>query len=281
MTVDDMAAVTGAHFGVGEAGFGCGAYLPMQVRGSVIGCLVLARLGGRPRFEQEEIAPAETFASALAVVLDLAGTRVSLQEVKLAAEHERIARDLHDTVIQRLFAIGMGLQSTEREAGPALGGRIHSTVDAIDEVIREIRETIFDLSHPSDDSSEQSLRSRVRKVLADATDQLGFAPRLEFRGPVESSVPDELYSDVAAVAREALSNVARHAKASTADVIVAADDATLTVFVSDDGIGMSDSPSAGHGIANLSSRASDLGGDLRISGRRPSGTVVVWRVPLQ
>jgi signal transduction histidine kinase len=240
----------------------------------------LARRGGRPCFEADEIAAGETFASALAVVLDLAGTRVSLEEVKLAAEHERIARDLHDTVIQRLFAIGMGLQATEREAGPAVGGRIRSTVDAIDEVIREIRETIFDLSHPSDDSSGQRLRSQVRKVLRDATDQLGFAPRLEFRGPVESSVPDELISDVAAVVREALSNVARHARATAADVIVAGDDTTLTIMVSDDGLGMSDSPSAGHGIANLSSRASDLGGDLKISARKPSGTVVVWKVPL-
>ncbi len=279
--VRNMSSESTVHPKVRAAGFGCGAYLPMLNRGSAVGCVVVARTSGRRCFERGEVAAAETFAASLAVVLDLASTRVSLDEVRLVAEQERIARDLHDTVIQRLFAIGMGLQAAQRDASSGVADRLRSSVDALDEVIREIRETIFDLNHPLDESSGRGLRSGVRKVLSDARDQLGFAPRLEFRGPVEASVPEGLNAEVAAVIREALSNVARHAKAGSADVIVSVEDVTLSVVVSDDGIGVSDHPSAGSGIRNLSARAEQLGGALMLRGRKPSGTVLIWRVPLR
>lgn len=279
--VQDMSSDSSVHPRVRAGGFGCGAYLPMLNRGSAVGCVIVARTAGRGCFETGHVAAAETFAASLAVVLDLASTRVSLDEVRLVAEQERIARDLHDTVIQRLFAIGMGLQAAQRDAGPRAADRIRSSVDAIDEVIREIRETIFDLNHPSDESAGHGLRSGVRKVLSDACDQLGFAPRLEFRGPVEASVPDAMRPEVTAVIREALSNVARHANATSADVIVSAEDVTLGVVVSDDGVGVSDHPSAGSGLRNLATRAEQLGGDLHLTGRKPSGTVLTWRVPLR
>lgn len=279
--VQDMSSEPTVHPRLRAGGFGCGAYLPMLNRGSAVGCVIVARTAGGSCFEKGQLAAAETFAASLAVVLDLASTRVSLDEVRLVAEQERIARDLHDTVIQRLFAIGMGLQAAQRDAGPGAADRIRSSVDAIDEVIREIRETIFDLNHPSDESAGQGLRSGVRKVLRDACDQLGFAPRLEFRGPVEASVPDRMCQEVTAVIREALSNVARHAKATSADVIVSVEDVTLSVIVSDDGVGVSEHPSAGWGLGNLTTRAEQLGGDLKLTVRKPSGTVLIWRVPLR
>ncbi len=279
--VEDLSSEPKVHPRVRAGGFGCGAYLPMLNQDSAVGCVIVARAAGKGCFERGEVAAAETFAASLAVVLDLASTRVSLDEVRLAAEQERIARDLHDTVIQRLFAIGMGLQAAQRDAGPGVADRLRSSVDAIDEVIREIRETIFDLNHPPDDSAGQGLRAGVRKVLSDAREQLGFSPRLEFRGPVEASVPDGMYPELTAVIREALSNVARHARATSADVIVSVEDVMLSVVVSDDGVGVSDHPSAGSGIRNLSTRAEQLGGDLKLTGRKPSGTVVIWRVPLR
>jgi signal transduction histidine kinase len=196
----------------------------------------------------------------------------------MTSEQERIARDLHDTVIQRLFALGMRLQAAERLADGAVAERIGGAVDAIDQVIREIRETIFDLNRP--DSSGPNLRQLVRSVAAESTEQLGFAPRLAFRGPVEAAVGDELAQHLVMVLREALSNVARHAQASNVDVVLIAADGSVTMSVADDGIGMPEGLSAGHGMENMRARARELGGELLVSGRSPSGTLLRWQVPI-
>ena len=123
----------------------------------------------------------------------------------MTSEHERIARDLHDTVIQRLFGLGMRLQAAERLAQGPAAERIRETVDAIDEVIREIRETIFDLNRR--DSTDPDLRQKFRQVTAEAAGHLGFNPRIAFRGPVEATLDEELTNQLLAVLREALANV--------------------------------------------------------------------------
>ena len=150
-------------------------------------------------------------------------------------------------------------------------------MQAIDEVIREIRETIFDLNRPP--GADFDVRQRVRAVAGEVGAEVGFTPRITFRGPVEAAVSDEMISHLLAVLREALTNVGRHARASTVDVVVAATAETVTLSVADDGIGPSSGPSAGHGLANMADRAAELGGELTISSRRPKGTLLLWTVP--
>ncbi len=259
------------------AGLGPGAYLPMLAEDSAIGVLVVARLRGSAPFSEAEVASLEVFASAAAVVLALGSARDELEELRVVAEQERIARELHDTVIQRLFALGMSLQGAERLAEPAVAERIGAAVDGIDQVIREIRQTIFDLQGPPGRGG--GLRQQVGVVAAEAAAQLGFPPRVTFRGPVEAVMSGALASHVLSVLREALSNVARHAKATRVEVTVEASDSAVTVSVADDGVGIADHHRQGNGLVNMASRAAQLGGELTVTPRRPTGTLLRWRVP--
>jgi two-component system, NarL family, sensor histidine kinase DevS len=277
VSVEDMTTHPAVLAEARIAGLGPGLYLPMLAESGPVGSLVVARSTGAPAFSPSEVNAAEVFASAAAIVLALDTARQALEETRLISEHERIARDLHDTVIQRLFALGMGLQAAGRLAPDPVAEWIRDTVDSIDEVIREIRETIFDLNRP--DSDTPYLRQQVRMVAAEAAEHLGFGPRLAFRGPVEAAVTDEMTGHLLAVLREALANVGRHARASSVDVVVSVEDGQVTLSVADDGIGISDSPSAGQGTINMRSRAETLGGSFTVGRRSPSGTRVQWRVP--
>ena len=277
VVVDDMRAEPSVLSEARNRGFGPGAYFPMLTQDGPIGALVVARDPHAEPFNSVESAAAEVFASAAAVGIALGGARDTLEAMHLVTEHERIARDLHDTVIQRLFALGMGLQGAQRLASGAVGERISQSVQAIDEVIREIRETIFDLNRPP--GADLDVRQRVREAAGEVGGQVGLTPRTTFRGPVEAAVSDEMISHLLAVLREALTNVGRHARASTVDVVVAATADTVTLSVADDGIGPSSGPSAGHGLANMADRAAQLGGELTVSSRRPRGTLLVWTVP--
>jgi PAS domain S-box-containing protein len=297
LLVEDMTAEPAVLSEARSADLGPGLYIPMSSETGPLGALVLARSHTEPAFGQGEVSVAEVFASAAAIVLALGSARQSLEDLRMTAEQERIARDLHDTVIQRLFALGMRLQAAERLADAAVAERIRGAVDAIDQVIREIRETIFDLNRP--DSDDPHLRQMLRRVAAESADQLGFAPRLAFRGPVEVAVSEELAQHLVMVLREALSNVARHAKASNVDVVLVAADGSVTMSVADDGVGMPEMAgmpegvgrpegvgvpeglSAGHGMENMRTRAGQLGGELTVSGRSPSGTLLRWQVPIR
>jgi two-component system, NarL family, sensor histidine kinase DevS len=260
-----------------EAGFGPGAYLPMLTQDGPIGALVVARETGFDGFVQAEVDAVEVFAAATAVGTALGAARNTLEDLHIVSEHERIARDLHDTVIQRLFALGMGLQGAQRLADDQVSERIRLAVEAIDEVIREIRETIFDLNRPP--AAGLDIRQQVRAVVTDIGIQLGLHPRLSFRGPVEARTSDETLTHLLAVLREAITNAARHARASKVDVVLMATPDTITLSVADDGIGMPDGPSAGHGLTNMADRAARLGGELIITQRRPTGTLLQWKTP--
>ncbi|HET6964972.1 MAG TPA: PAS domain S-box protein [Acidimicrobiales bacterium] len=278
--VPDMSGEPDVMVEARELALGPGIYLPMQAEGGPVGSLVLARAREAAPFDHAERRAAQVFASAAAIVLALGTARESLDRMRMAAEHERIARDLHDTVIQRLFGLGMRLQAAERLAEGPVAERIRATVDSIDEVIREIRETIFDLNRP-EGADESSLRVRARDLVAEAAETLGFRPRLAFRGPVDAAASEDLSVQLLAVLREALSNVSRHAKASGTDVVIAVSDRNLTLTVADDGVGISGHPAAGHGLSNMEARADELGGECSVSTRHPSGTLVHWRVPLR
>lgn len=278
LQVEDLSTHPAALSAAREADLGPGLYLPMLTDQGPVGVLIVARLQGDALYSTAEVGIAEIFASAVAVVLALGSARQALEDARVTAEHERIARDLHDTVIQRLFAMGMRLQATERLADPPVAERISDTVENIDEVIREIRETIFDLNHPNRD--EFNVRYGVRAITGEAAGYLGFSPRVNFRGPVETAVTGALRDQLIPVVREALANVGRHARASSADVLVSVSDGWLMLSVADDGIGISDQPTAGQGTSNMRERAERLGGRLAITRRKPSGTLLQWKVPI-
>jgi PAS domain S-box-containing protein len=197
-------------------------------------------------------------------------------ELSVLEDRERIARDLHDTVIQRLFAAGMSLQAVGAQSPADVQQRLGGVVDELDTTIREIRQAIFRLTaHTLDDTS---LRRRLVAVVDEAEDPLGFAPEVRFDGPIET-VDDERAEHLLAVLREALSNVARHARASHAQARVTVSD-RLELVVTDDGIGIPPDAVPGGGTVNLRERAEALGGTFLVEPGTPRGAVVRWTVPL-
>jgi signal transduction histidine kinase len=197
-----------------------------------------------------------------------------------ASDRERIARDLHDLVIQRVFGVGMRLSSMLSSVPADTAHTLHEVVAELDAVISDIRTTIFDLQSPM--AGSRGLRSGVLSLANDATDRLGFQTRVQFDGPLDTVVDRERGDQLLAVLREALSNVIRHAHAASVDVDVRAG-ADLVLRVSDDGNGLSGGPAPRHGkgLRNMAARAEGLGGTCVVGRRQPQGTLVEWRVPLR
>lgn len=193
-------------------------------------------------------------------------------------DRDRIARDLHDVVIQRLFAIGMRLDAVRKyDMHPVVHSRISGTIDDLDLVIRDIRSTIFDLQRgPGDDG----LRSAAMTLTVEAATHLGCTPRITFTGPVDSLVPEPVAANLLAVLQEALSNAVRHSLASAVEVSIEARADEVVLTVRDDGVGPADSPTGGDGLRNMTARAASLGGTCTVRPRRPLGTEVRWAVPL-
>ncbi|SOB88613.1 sensor histidine kinase [Streptomyces sp. 1331.2] len=243
------------------------------------GVLLLARAAGAPLFEEDESVPLLGFAGQAAVAMELAERRRDSEQIAMLQERDRIARDLHDLAIQRLFATGMTLQGATRFIEhPEATDRVLRAIDDLDETAKTIRATIFGLRLREKGPAAAGLRSRVVEVLERAARPLGFAPALRMSGLLDVTVPPEVADAVIAVLEEALSNAARHARASTVDVTVTAGE-ELTVTVSDDGVGL---PEGGRrsGLANLADRATALGGTFAARARQEGGTELVWRVPL-
>jgi signal transduction histidine kinase len=218
------------------------------------------------------------FAAQASVALELAERRGEAERFAIIQDRDRIGRDLHDLVIQRLFATGMQLQSAMRmvEQDPAeVGIRINRAVDELDGTIRELRSTIYGLQAPLE--GRPSLRAQVLQVIDSATATLGFAPTLRLDGLLDTLATPEASEHVLATLREALSNVARHAHASRVDVLVAVRGSTLQLRVDDDGVGMAQD-AARSGLVNLASRAAELGGSLKVTS--DDGTLLVWQVPV-
>ena len=195
----------------------------------------------------------------------------------IGADRERIARDLHDTVIQRLFASGLQLQAVMARVEPDVRDRIDGVVDGLDETIRELRTAIFALQ-ASNAHGESGLRGELLDLVNEASEALGFHPRLQFDGPIESIGSPER-DHVVPVVREALANVARHARARSVRVIVEVSDRVL-VSVIDDGVGVPGEVLGGQGLRNLAERAAQVGGTLEVVARSEGGTRVLWQAPL-
>jgi signal transduction histidine kinase len=201
----------------------------------------------------------------------------NLRALHTAEERDRIARDLHDLVIQRVFGAGMRLSAMLPTAQEPTAERLREVITELDSVISDIRTTIFGLQN--DAAVRSGLRTGVRELAADATERLGFPPRVRFSGPVDTVVDRERREQLLAVLRESLSNVIRHAAASTVEIEVTAGH-ELVLRVSDDGQGASSDWGEGFGLRNMASRAAELGGSFALGINAPRGTVLQWRVPL-
>ena len=198
----------------------------------------------------------------------------------IAEDRERIARDLHDTVIQELFALGMTLQATVATVtDPEIASRLDSAVIGLDQVIHSIRALIFDIGQ-SRGATGDGLRTEIVDVAAGFTPSLGFEPAVAFRGPVDTAVPETHREHVLAVVREGLANIARHADASAAAVALIVADGSITVRVSDDGTGIPTDATRRSGLGNLANRAIVLGGRFEVERDTKGGTVLRWSVPL-
>jgi PAS domain S-box-containing protein len=198
------------------------------------------------------------------------------QVVAIADDRERIARELHDTVIQRLFASGLALQAAMTRVDAEIAGRLDSIVSDLDQTIGEIRTAIFALEtpHPSD----AGLRGKILDIVREASDSLGHEPRLHFDGPIETTAP-QVAEQLLPTLREALTNVAKHAHAAVTQVNVEIAGGALTLEVIDNGCGVGDVIGTGHGLQNLATRAARLGGALTVEPTQPSGTTLRWTVP--
>lgn len=265
---------------VGPEGLGPAVAVPIGSGEGVRGVVLLVRARGGPAFTEEESEPLRGFAGQAAVAMELAERRDDAEQIALLEDRDRIARDLHDLAIQRLFATGMTLQSAGRfieHEGAA--ERVLRAVDDLDETIKLIRSTIFGL-RSRDDAVGQGLRARAVRAAGEAAPVLGFAPALRMEGLLDTEVPRETADHVVAVLSEALANVARHARARHADIRLAAADGEVRLTVRDDGAGV---PSGGRrsGLRNLAERAEQLGGTLTLSAPpEGTGTVLDWRAPL-
>ena len=196
------------------------------------------------------------------------------QDLRVVEDRERIARDLHDIVIQKLFAAGMTIQGVwSRTTDTDQARRLSSVVDDLDDTIREIRSAIFSLQSNQGDG----VRSEILRIISEERFVLGFEPRVRFEGPVDT-ISEPVATELLATLREALSNVGRHAGASAVEIIVeSGDDVCLTVL--DDGRGIPETDTVGNGIRNLTERATLLGGRCHIASRPGGGTTLEWQVP--
>jgi signal transduction histidine kinase len=257
---------------------------PLATAGSVQGVLVVALAPGANATD-DDFNMIMSFAGQAALALERVRAQEERELLMVLEDRERIARDLHDVVIQRLFATGLSLQSTARMIiREEARDRVSLAVDELDTIIRDIRQSIFELRAPA----ATSLRAEILDALDRAAMTLGFRPRLTTNGPIDYGVPETLRGDVVAVLREALSNVVRHARASKVNVTISVTGANIVIEVVDDGVGVpahatsaSRGPvSTGHGLSNLGSRAADRGGSFRVEAREPSGTALTWSAPL-
>jgi signal transduction histidine kinase len=265
--------------------------VPVLARGEVFGNLYLTDKRGGEGFTQDDEDLIVALAAAAGVAIENARLHARARELDVVTDRERIARDLHDTVIQRLFATGLLLQAAGRVATGELADRIQEAVDDLDETIRQIRSTIFALGVHQ---AGASLRAEVLAVAAEASQSLGFDPRVQLDGPIDAVVPDDTAEHVLSVLREALSNVARHARANRVEVVLQVGDEDLVLRVNDDGTGPGEGGAGregraggggvgagGFGLRNMRSRAEAMGGSLVVEPAMGGGTLLEWRVPLR
>ena len=242
--------------------------VPVRVHGEVYGILYLTNKRSAAEFSDDDEELVMALAMAAGIAIENARLHGLVRDRALTEDRDRIARDLHDSVIQRLFAIGLSLQGTARLVErPEAVMRIGEAIDKLDETIRQLRKAIFDIELTI---NKEGLHPKVLDLVHELRPVLGMLPQVSFSGPVDAVVSDPLAEEVLAVLREALTNVGKHARASQVIITIAAGD-ELRIVVADDGVGIGDASAAGLGLKNLRHRAERLGGSVELGTSREGG----------
>ncbi len=254
--------------------------VPITVRDEVYGNLYLTDKIGWSEFTQDDEALVAALALAAGIAIENARLHRHVQEVAVYEDRDRVARDLHDTVIQRLFAVTLSLQSLAGAAAAAgIADRLTAAVSDLDATMRQIRSTIYELGSAP---LVQGVRHNVLSLVRDLNPLLGFEVRTLFDGPVDSAIPDELIEHLLTTIREAVTNIGRHAKATEANLVLRVRDGVCELQITDNGLGMQQSKTTGGGLGlvNLRSRAEKLHGHFLVENRGEGGTSLTWQVPI-
>ncbi len=254
--------------------------VPITVSGEVYGNLYLTNKVGWSEFNQDDEALAETLALAAGIGVQNARLHRRVREIAVYEDRDRLARDLHDTVIQRLFAVGLSLQTvTGATAAGPVADRLATVISEIDDAIRQVRSTIYELGAADID---RGVRVNILAVVREVDPVVGFEVPVLFDGPVDSAVSGEIAEHLLATVREALTNIGRHAEATSANLTLSVDNGMCRLEVVDNGRGLggTDTAAGGLGLVNLRRRAEKLRGSFVIESPPTGGTRLSWQVPL-
>ncbi len=253
--------------------------VPIKVRDEVYGNLYLTDKVGWSEFTRDDQALVQVLALAAGIAIENVRLHQQVQVVAVYEDRDRLARDLHDTVIQRLFGVGLKLQSMAGRVPRDLAGELEATVAEVDRVIERIRSTIYQLGMGGDD---RGVRDSVVALVRELSSITGFEVHTSFDGPVDTAVPPHVAEHLLATVREAVTNIGRHAHATEASVTLSVQDGECRLVVVDNGSGLDESNvrEGGMGLANMRHRAEKLGGSLSVEGDAGAGTSLTWAVPL-
>lgn len=273
--------VTGEGRQAAAAALGTGTgpliIVPLAAGEQVRGALMLGRVAARPGYTGTDLDMAAAFAGHAAVAMELARARADQITLAQAEDHDRIAGDLHDHVIQDLFAFGMRLQGHAARTDPATAERVNGYADTVDEIIKKIRTSIFGLHQPC--AAPAGLPARVMEIIEEHTAQLGFTPGIRFAGSLDPGPDEALAHDILAVTREALSNCARHAHATAVTISLVLQDGLITLDITDNGRGLGTSARSS-GLSSMRRRAECNGGTFQLTTPVHGGTHLAWTARL-
>ena len=271
------ALVTGSRLQAAAAALGAVTgpliVVPLAAGEQVRAALLLGRAAARPGFTERDLDMAASFAGHAAVAMELVQARADQIMLARVADHDRIAGDLHNHVIQELFALGMSLQSQAARSDPATAERFNGYTDTLNEVIRKIRTSIFGLQQPSQPPA--SLHARLIGIIEEHAPQLGFTASIRLSGTPDPDPDEALAHDILAVTREALSNCARHARATAVSISLALQDGQITLDITDNGRGLG-TPARSSGLASMRRRAENNSGTLQLTTPGGGGTRLSW-----
>ena len=274
--------VTGDHCEAAAAALGAATgpliVVPLAVGEQVRGALMLGRLATRPGFTEIDLDMAASFVGHAAVAMELAQARIDQITLAQVEDHDRIAGDLHDHVIQELFALGMRLEGQAARSDPVTAARINGYVDTLDEVIKKIRTSIFGLQQRR--RVQVGLPAQLIEIIEEHAPQLGFTADVSFAGPLDPGPGETLAHDILAVAREALSNCARHAHATAVSISLVLKDGLITLDITDNGRGLG-TPARSSGLSSMRRRAERNGGTFQVSTPASGGTHLSWTARTQ
>jgi signal transduction histidine kinase len=254
--------------------------VPIEVRDEVYGSLYITDKIGSSEFTDEDQALVEALAVAAGIVIENTRLHQRVQDLAVLQDRERTARDLHDTVVQHLYAVGISLETMSKETGAeSIADRLAVLVSDVGEAIRQVRSSIYELGL---DEEDPGVRAGVVTLVRSLTPMLGFNVKISFDGPIDSVISQSVTEQLLATIREAVTNVGRHAQATEASVSVSARHGACQLRVVDNGIGLGvdQDHDVGHGLVNLRRRAEKMHGTMEMVSPKSGGTVLEWEVPV-